>query len=879
MRVMRKVINYLLYRLLLIFILLASMAIFLFTTTPGLYLSLKTANLFLPGTLTFTKPHGRLVDQFTLGQLLYTDQQHTITIVDLTIHWSLHNVIHQHEIVFKQVQAQKVIITTNARSAMSTPKPFLKLPFPLIIQQAHIKALQVGAVDLQKLHCSARLTNEVWQINHLQAQQQRQRLQYRGTFIPHLPYTLDAALHFSSLPHNPTAINGDVTVQGDWRLYHWQGQFTRPAKLTVQGQLKNGDEVNTLLAWQQLHWPLSQNHHLSSDKGQIKIAGTLTHLTVTSEAHVQAPLPLQFAFNAKRTAQQWSAQGFASMPQGKLRFTSTYDLAQKTLQGMVHPDIPGLVTALTLKGQLQDNHTGNLSITMAQGHYQKPDLQPLLFAGGQLQLMLDKQQLHAQGRFTLDKNKNAALNLTLPQPRLSQFINQQQPLRGQLVVKVNSLDFLKELNPAINAAAGQLQMRLNAQGTLYKPVLQGEINLRNGSLSLPAGIDLHPIEVKLTSKNQQWTTKGRIVSRNNALTLSGNGEFSPTIKGIIHLDGQDFPLLQTEEYQINISPKLVFDFSPSALALRGELIIPKASLKPRVFTSSVNVSDDVVYSGDQPNNPNPLHLTTQVHLAMGKDVAIAIKGLKGFLDGAIDLHQRPDEPLRATGELSIREGKYNAYGQDLTITQGQLLFSGGAVENPGIKLRAIRQFNNANNAFAGSNRLFDFNAANVQTLDYGGQTTVGVQMSGRLSNPKLQLFSVPANLSQADILSMLILGKPASQANQSGGQLLLTAISSMNLNEGSNGLQLLEQLKKKLGGVDMNVENNTQYNQKTNQTTEGTSFVVGKALSHRLYLSYNLGSTQSGGNLLTLRYLLNKFFSVQVSASPVASGVDLLYTH
>lgn len=263
---------------------------------------------------------------------------------------------------------------------------------------------------------------------------------------------------------------------------------------------------------------------------------------------------------------------------------------------------------------------------------------------------------------------------------------------------------------------------------------------------------------------------------------------------------------------------------------------------------------------------------------MGNDVVLAIKGLHGFLTGGIRVRQSPGSPLTATGELNIRDGKYTAYGQDLTIRQGQLLFTGGQIDNPDIRILAVRQFTNATNSFAGSNQLFDFKSDNIQTLNLGNNTTAGIEVSGQLSKPKIKLFSIPSNLSQADILSLLLLGKPANQASESGSQLLLTAVSALNLGSGAGGTQLLQQVKQNLG-IDFNLQNNPQYNQKTNQSTNTNAVVLGKALSKRLYLSYNMELSRTDSNMLTLKYLLNKFLSLQVNASTTASGVDLLYNH
>ena len=127
-------------------------------------------------------------------------------------------------------------------------------------------------------------------------------------------------------------------------------------------------------------------------------------------------------------------------------------------------------------------------------------------------------------------------------------------------------------------------------------------------------------------------------------------------------------------------------------------------------------------------------------------------------------------------------------------------------------------------------------------------------------------------------MSYLLLGKPANQANKSGGQLLLTAVSALNLDSGHGSTQLLKQLKDKLG-LDFNLGSNSAYDQKTGQSSEKTAVVVGKALSKRLYLSYNMGLSQTDNNVLTLKYLLNAFFSIQVNGSMAGSGIDLLYTH
>ena len=243
----------------------------------------------------------------------------------------------------------------------------------------------------------------------------------------------------------------------------------------------------------------------------------------------------------------------------------------------------------------------------------------------------------------------------------------------------------------------------------------------------------------------------------------------------------------------------------------------------------------------------------------------------------MNIRQTPQSGLLGSGELRVTNGEYKAFGQTLKVEQGELLFNGGRLDNPDLKLRAAKTVNASGDDVSSINPLVDFNNSTVQNLNMGKPFKVGVEVSGKINAPKIQLFSVPSMLSQADILSMLVLGQPASQASKAGGQLLLSALTSMNLGTGTNGAQLIDQLRQTIG-IDFNMQTTTNYNQNTRQFTESRGFVVGKKLSNRIYLSYNVGMTQTDPNVLTLKYLLSKLFSIQVSSSDTSSGIDLMYT-
>ncbi|WP_051555081.1 translocation/assembly module TamB domain-containing protein [Legionella fairfieldensis] len=548
--------------------------------------------------------------------------------------------------------------------------------------------------------------------------------------------------------------------------------------------------------------------------------------------------------------------------------------------GLLHPALKGLQTNIVATGSLKNATQGNLVISIPSGSYYLPNgnsLSALQFNGGQLRMQLTPNRLHINGNLTVDKQKSLALDLKLPHFQLEKGFSTKQPIEGTINVAINSLAFFENFGPALTKIEGQLHTALKIRGTLDKPILEGNTTLDKTRIFSPkSGLDLNPVQLKMQSHGNQWNIEGSLASQGRLLTLHGQGALSPQFIGSITIRGDNIPFIKTDEYIVNLSPKLAVTIAPNAINIAGTIHVPEAELKPRTFTKTVGLTEDAVFAGVKPA-PSLFPVSTDVQLEMGNHVKLNMQGLQGLLVGTVRLQKLPQGLLNANGELTIRDGKYQAYGQDLVIEQGQLIYTGGEIANPGIHIRAIRRFNNTPSSFAGSNQLLDFNSSNLQTIDLANNMTVGIEVTGRLHSIKTQLFSNPPTLQQADILSMLLLGKPITQADHTGGEILLSAISSMKLGSGTKGMQLLNQLKQTLG-VDVNIKTSTVVNQQTHQISESNTVVVGKSLSKRLYLSYNVGLAQSDINVLTLTYLLNKFLSIQVNTSTNANGVDLLYT-
>src|SRR4030095_12724100 len=155
----------------------------------------------------------------------------------------------------------------------------------------------------------------------------------------------------------------------------------------------------------------------------------------------------------------------------------------------------------------------------------------------------------------------------------------------------------------------------------------------------------------------------------------------------------------------------------------------------------------------------------------------------------------PNEGTVASGELEVDDGVYRAYGKELEGERGRLLFTRGAVTDPGVDLRASRELPGYK---------------------------VGVIARGPLRRPQMTLFSEPS-LPQNQIASMLIVGRTSIHEDHDG--------YSISAEEQGSAL-LAGQLGKYVGLDDVGLARD--------QTTGDQSLVLGKYLSPRLYVSYGI---------------------------------------
>jgi translocation and assembly module TamB len=445
----------------------------------------------------------------------------------------------------------------------------------------------------------------------------------------------------------------------------------------------------------------------------------------------------------------------------------------------------------------------------------------------------------------------------------------QQKIAGKLNLQLSNIKFLELLVPVIKNVAGNLKGSYQLAGTLSKPLLQGNLELSQGAFRVPK-INLQISHVNLVAKSDMKNVyyKGNLSSGNGILSVTGSSQLGKEQFPVnLDLQGNNLLICNQPEIKIYASPKMQLQLVKNDLKLTGNLFIPEASLHPHDFESGGGLSDDIIFvtsNGKQIENSN-LKISSSIKLVLGNNINLNSHGIKGQVQGQVQIEDEPTKATVAYGQLWLQDGSYKIYGKTLAIDSGKLIFTGGPISNPAINIKASRSLP------AGSNSLFT-TEENIK---------VGVSATGTLNDPKITLFSEPAGKSSEDILSYLIIGMPVSSINKSIGQantqLLLQAADAINLNGNNKLSNLKDKLKKSLGLAEFGLGTQSERDPNSQETIQHTAFILGKYLSPKFYVNYSLDLFDHT-NTFKIRYLLNKFWTIQSVANTKGSGVDILYT-
>jgi translocation and assembly module TamB len=415
---------------------------------------------------------------------------------------------------------------------------------------------------------------------------------------------------------------------------------------------------------------------------------------------------------------------------------------------------------------------------------------------------------------------------------------QDMPLTGELHAQTAELGLISLYVPDIDRAAGHFNADIQLAGTAGTPRLAGQVKISDGEFDVyQVNLALRQVQLDARLSEAGLDFDGSAHTGAGSVKAGGHLEWRELLPyGKFHLQGTNLRVADVPEAQIDASPDLEFDVAGRRIEVTGKVTVPYARIQPKDFAGAARASPDEVIVGSEEEDPTKrVEAMSNITLSLGDRVTIDTTGLTCRLTGSITIRSGYDAFTRATGELSVAEGKYTAYGRKLDIERGRLIFTGGPIDNPGIDLRAIKEF---------------------------PDVKAGVNVRGTLLQPRMTFFSDPS-LPQSQIVSLILAGGSleSAQNRTTGG----SGAGGAALAQGAAILG--QQLGSRVGIEDVSLESDI---------TNETSLVLGRYLSPRLYVSYGISLTQQF-NTLKLRYTLGDHWTVRTEVGQ-ARGADLVYS-
>lgn len=495
----------------------------------------------------------------------------------------------------------------------------------------------------------------------------------------------------------------------------------------------------------------------------------------------------------------------------------------------------------------------------------------LIISRANAQLQTDSKGIHSQAKLQSNFGEaNAKLDWQTNGKPINEWSD--MPWDGRFIWRWDDIALIGPwLLPNLQNIHAKAAADFQIKGSWQNPRIDGKMNLSQGSFRLPDyNINVQDVALELQGNPlEQMKLKGHLRSEGE---VQVNGQLLQAITNPVldlSITGKRFLAANLPSYRVFADPDLRLQYQKNAVDLTGQITIPEATLKPIDYNDSViELSPDVEYVDSKASTTL---FNSTIHLVLGSNVSLKYGGLSGSLAGDVNLTSLANTATTGQGEIVLQNGKYEAYGQSFDIRQGRLIFKGGVVTNPILDVQAVRTLTNVVPVMANGNIPMA-----AQFVGPDNTLVVGVKVEGPLAQRKILLFSEPVGLSQADILSYLILGRPISQTDSGNGQVLLSAASALNSGSGPIN-ELQKQIKQTFGLDQLDVGGTSQYNPTTQNVTQNTSLILGKALSPRLFLNYSIGIAQPV-NTLRLRYMINKSWVAQTESSSLGNGADIFYT-
>lgn len=386
----------------------------------------------------------------------------------------------------------------------------------------------------------------------------------------------------------------------------------------------------------------------------------------------------------------------------------------------------------------------------------------------------------------------------------------------------------------LDELTGQLEGDIYLRGPLRQPELFGELRLEQVSAQdrlWPTA--LSQLEAELTlDGDHAWLEGQYLTSPSGTGAFNGQIRWRPEWEALLTLEGNNLALRFDPYGQVVANSQLQLEANTTQAHLSGDIHLPRGLIEVRGLPAQAQkISSDARVIGPAAPPPSAsFPFTMDLDLRLGPDqLLLEALGLEAGVSGRLRVTQ--DQQVR--GELSLVDGVYQSFGQDLQLRRARLTFTGPA-DLPFVDIEAIRSV---------------------------GEVTAGVRVTGRIDQLETEIFSEPA-LAPEEALAYLVLGRPLQTERDENA--LNTAALSLGLS-GASGLT--ERLGSALGIREFEL------------ATEGdgsqASLVASGYLNSRLSVSYGVGIYEEISRF-AVRYEFSRRFYVE-AVSSIESSLDFFW--
>jgi len=318
----------------------------------------------------------------------------------------------------------------------------------------------------------------------------------------------------------------------------------------------------------------------------------------------------------------------------------------------------------------------------------------------------------------------------------------------------------------------------------------------------------------------------------------------------VTINANDFPALNTPDMQAVVDVDLKLQGSYEYLKLTGKMGFDKLNYRPPLLLTYQGMSwekDDptIVIKGEEEPPQRSAWLDRSemdLHVKIKDTGQLRSSELNIRFGGELEIRKPPGGFFLVMGEVQSKEGWVVFQGKPFRIEHGIFNFPAIPVIDPSLDI-----------------------LASYRVPDY----TTYIKIGGTLGKPTLDLYSEPA-LDQADVLSVILFGKPAKDLAE--GQRQGLANSGGQLVAGYAAAGLARSLSDTLNLDTVILQ--------AGESPESSGIGIGKYLNDQLYLFYYHHFGEQAAEEWKLRYEVKKDLNIEAGQDDKGQGgIDVYYSH